>query len=722
MEIISKNQFLNTRLLPENNYQFREFLAQTHLPDRRNPDATPETDEIVVDADWQIAVRKGVALPIIDAAKDLQDYFFTSMGVSLAIQTDVAGDKKTIFLDDKGLNENPRAYAIECRKDDIRIIGESPRGTAQGCYYLEDLMNLREAPFVETTDGPVFRKPLFSPRMVHSGWGLDEFPDVHLNAIAHAGFDTILVFAKGVDRTTRGQMDFNDLIRRAGRFGLDVYFYSYLNSFKHPDDPDSDAFFEAGYGTLFKHCPGAKGIILVGESCQFPSKDPATSGRASDDNNSENAGIADHRSAPGWWPCRDYPQWLNAIKKAVRRYQPDADVVFWTYNWGWAPEKPRLELIDSLPLDVSLLVTFEMFEPVELENYTALVPDYTITSVGPGRYFTSEAEAASRRGLRLYTMSNTGGMTWDMGVVPYIPTPQQWFKRYAKLRAAKEKWGLSGLMDSHHYGWWPSPVCECAKWSFWNPEVDLNQLLLKIAARDFGAAAETAVAAWRKWSEAIASYIPGFDDQAGPLRIGPAYPLVFHPCLYPYAEQKMKFPDNPAAHFGAKILHTLYNPEHIYGHTACGRRIREEIPILEKALALWDEGSVLMVKALAATPPAKRKRAAKIAGVGRFFGHGLRTMLHVKRWWLLNKRLEIEWDFETAGEIMDELEAIAHAERINVESAVPLADADSRLGWEPSMEYMTDKWHLEWKLRQLDNLLTHTLKAYRSTLRKNPQK
>ena len=182
----------------------------------------------------------------------------------------------------------------------------------------------------------------------------------------------------------------------------------------------------------------------------------------------------------------------------------------------------------------------------------------------------------------------------------------------------------------------------------------------------------------------------------------------------------MKFPDNPAAHFGARILHPLYNPEHIYGHTACGRRIREEIPILEKTVAIWDEGSALMAKALAATPPAKLEHADKIAGVGKFFGHGLHTLLHVKRWWLLNKRLEIEWDFDKAGAIMDELEAIARDEIVNVKGAIPLVEADSRLGWEPSMEYMADKWHLEWKLRQLENLIAHTMRAYRSTLRKAP--
>ena len=34
-------------------------------------------------------------------------------------------------------------------------------------------------------------------------------------------------------------------------------------------------------------------------------------------------------------------------------------------------------------------------------------------------------------------MSNTAGMTWDFGVVPYIPVPFQWAKRHKALNDAK---------------------------------------------------------------------------------------------------------------------------------------------------------------------------------------------------------------------------------------------------------------------------------------------
>ena len=49
--------------------------------------------------------------------------------------------------------------------------------------------------------------------------------------------------------------------------------------------------------------------------------------------------------------------------------------------------------------------------------------------------------------------------------------------------------------------------------------------------------------------------------------------------------------------------------------------------------------------------------------------------------------------------ILDSMENILKQECENVKQTIPLVEKDSRLGWEPSMLYMTDRWHLEWKLR-----------------------
>ena len=49
--------------------------------------------------------------------------------------------------------------------------------------------------------------------------------------------------------------------------------------------------------------------------------------------------------------------------------------------------------------------------------------------------------------------------------------------------------------------------------------------------------------------------------------------------------------------------------------------------------------------------------------------------------------------------------AIFLANFLNAKNTIPLVEKDSRLGWEPSMEYVTDKKMLEWKIRQVQFVL-----------------
>ena len=44
-------------------------------------------------------------------------------------------------------------------------------------------------------------------------------------------------------------------------------------------------------------------------------------------------------------------------------------------------------------------------------------------------------------------------------------------------------------------------------------------------------------------------------------------------------------------------------------------------------------------------------------------------------------------------------------ERANAEAAIPYAERDSSLGFEPSLEYTADRAHIEWKLAQIDREL-----------------
>ena len=570
------------------------------------------------------------------------------------------------------------------------------RAFAQALYHLEDLMNFRAAPFLKK--GTESRRSLFSPRMTHSGWGVDVFPDAHLAQIAHAGMDAIVIFIKDVDKTKGANyQDVNDVIRRAKRHGLDTYLYSYIVAFVHPDDPGAKEKFDATYGRVAAAYPEAKGIVFVGESCQFPTKDeraqPVTH---------RNRIPGDKRPTAGWWPCRDYPDWVRAVKRSIDAHSKGMEIVFWSYNWGRQPVQPRMELIDALPQDVTLQATFEMFEPqVKRNGLNAPSADYSLSFEGPGRYFASEAERAHKRGLRLFSMSNTGGLTWDYGVIPYQPCPYQWARRYAGIRKAQADWGLSGLMECHHYGWWPSFISELEKEAFTEGGIPFETHLRMIAVRDFGEAnADRALEAWRLWSDTARDYVASDDNQYGPFRMGPAYPYNFGGKRI----EKKDFPCPPYASFGVGIARlnyldwSSYRPELGERKTIDRERMTKEIELLESMQEKLGKGAdifdaIAAEAARAGRAPyqvARAEKARRMAGLGRFMQRTVITAINVKHGAMAH----------LDGK-KDEVLAWAKKEYANAKAALPLVEQDSRLGWEPSMEYVGGTEQVQWKLNRM---------------------
>ena len=706
----------------EKNYDFRKRLLDVHKPNRRDHNIIAQDGEIEIDETWEIIVPEKADRVILIAAKDLQDYFFTSMGVSLKLSKSKdkkdeseCGSKKIIFTTkdiSKEIGEclnTPRSYRFISSNESVVLCGFDERGAAQASYYFEELLNFKCAPIIKKNDE--CRKPLFSPRMVHSGYGLDMFPDAHLNSIAHAGMDAILIFTKDVDTTPHGYIDFNELIYRAAGYGIDVYAYSYLKSLKHPEDVEAENYYDSTYGRIFEKCPELKGIVMVGESVEFPSKDPNTSGKFHYENTVD--GLPTGKPSPGWWPCQDYPQWLNLIKKVIRKHKSEADIVFWTYNWGYVDKEYRIELLKNIPTDITLLVTFEMFEKIKTGNVTSTCVDYTLFFEGPGEYFKSEAEIAHERGIKLYTMSNTGGLTWDIGVIPYEPTPYQWMRRHKGLHDAREKWGLSGLMESHHFGWWPSFISEVAKWSYWSPSPSSDEILSMIAKRDFGEEnIDTVIDAWKSWSEGIRNYVSTNEDQYGPFRIGPSYPLVFR--------GNVQIPTVPHAMFGGnKICNTDYI-SHDSGRSSLFQyRLPVEIERLEKMREYFLYGVQCLEGIYETLPENKKKDAFYMINLGKFIANCATTTINVKNWAILKMRLFIETDKDKINEYVDKMVEIGKAEIKNAEATIPLVEADSRLEWEPSMEYMTDVHHLNWKIKQVKLVIEGELPGYRAALRFN---
>ncbi len=693
----------------ENAYDFRKKLLQIHESGLRNKDRKQQKDEF-----WlgNGATIKTVSIGevIETAVNDFKDYLAVSMGVSAEVVSEGEATITVALAEDVGVDLGEfkayKGFMIETSEKGISIFAHDERGAAQALYYLEDMMTFAAAPAVAY--GIIKKKAMFSPQMVHSGYEHGIYPDEYMARIAHEGRDAIMFVYNSPEQFAQ----INDLIYRGAKYGLDVYAYSALKSEMSPEDPAADEYYDSTYGQLFRNCPGLRGVTLVGESVEFPSCDPHVAPGFG--NRTKVDGIPTGKVTSGWYPCEDYPSWLNVLKKAIRKYNKDADIVFWTYNWGWQPEDARVKLIESLPTDISLLVTFEMYEPQIFSQGKGMCIDYTLASEGPSGYFKSEAAAAKKRGIRLYSMTNSGGRTWDFGTAPYEPMPQQWMRRYEQMKSAKEKWNLSGIMESHDYGFTPSIISKLSKHAFMEPAEPMQDILKKILCSEYGKENyECTEKALNCFSEAIRHYVPSNADQYGAFRIGPSYPFN----LFLAA----KFPNWPS------WCNTGYSHDTGDHISPLGLRIYGEIDSLDDCISHMEQGMDILRGI--ENPNEKLKDLIRL---GHFLTNCVKTGRNAKKWYTLSCRMRSSCNAGEMSGIFDEMEELLYSEIKNVEDTIPLVEEDSSLGWEASMErsvknsmditgpcYMTDRWHLEWKIRQVKYVLESEIAGMRGAIKKH---
>ncbi|MBQ2931464.1 MAG: hypothetical protein IJE62_01285 [Clostridia bacterium] len=684
-------------LLKEKRYDFKKELLTVHKKDRRDYALLPNENELVIPNGFIVVLPKACDKVVMTAAKDFQDYLFTSMGISamLSYETHEKSPALTISLNqDIGEASGYMGYRVSVSDSGITLEGYDSRGVAQGLYFLEDLMNLRHAPYLEKK--VTARKAMFTPRMVQSPFGMFEFSDECLSHIAHLGYDAIELWIKDFNLSLRDDfLDMTLICERAEKYGIKVYIELYAPHTKHPLDEGGQEFYDNLYGTIFKACPKICGLTILGEAIEFESRDP---------------NVKSGERAAGWWPCIDYPEFVTAISQAVRKVKPDADIIFSTYNWGWAPKEDRLKLIEALPTDISLLVTWDMREMYKVRNSVEDVVDYTLSFVGPGSYFESEAIAAKKRGIRLYANSQTAGRTWDFGLIPYEPMPYQWIKRYERMIQARNEWNLAGLLETIHYGFHPSFISELEKWAFFTHEEDLADVLKALLKRDFGEGnIEALDKAMHLWSDAITHYVPTNDDQYGAFRIGPAFPLWLRDVrAYPDGG---RLPDENKPMFGNTVYRGQYDIECDLDRSSMpGVRVVDEMKELEVMTSLFAEGISVLEEI-------KNPNDAllKLINLGKYMYHACITVMNCKKLYILKHKLAIAATREENAKLIDEIEALLLSERENVEQTIPIVQLDSRLGWEASMEYMGDESRLRWKLNQLDGEIKNTLRIYRTS-------
>ncbi|MBE6956820.1 MAG: hypothetical protein E7450_05150 [Ruminococcaceae bacterium] len=680
----------------EEAYAFRKDYCRPHKRIHGAKQRIPNADELVLTDGLTISVGTLGQVAKL-AAKDFAAYLKTAFGLNAKV-VDGKADI-TACVDPDALNECKgymgRKTCVVAQG--ITIAAFDERGVAQAFYALEDRMNLRRAPFL--THGTTEQMAAFSPRMIHSGVGLDYYPDEYLSTCAHYGYDAILAFVENGTKGAHGvEYDFRDLCRRAAKYGIDVYAYSYLTNYVHPDEEGAWEQYDAVFGQVFRDVPEFKGIVFVGESANFPSRDPRVI--ASEDLSTTSNGLPTGKPNPGWFPCCDYPDWLRLSRDVIRAVKPDADIIFWTYNFANASVEERVAFVEAMPTDVSLQVNFNIPHTFQFDNAPSKIRDYTVSRTKPSIPFLAEAEVAKRRGIRLYSMVNTAGRTWDFGVVSYEPFPWQWNDLHQEILKAREKYGLCGLMESHHFGFTPSFISRQAKQAYTVGGMRFADYLDAWADRLAGADKEKLLSAMKLVDESIHYYTPSNENQYGPYRIGPAFPFN--------VLGNTHRPDPPGVHFGYEIC--FVQNYHDDGSQAAPYSLRrpDEIARSKKARSLIQDGLRIMK-----TISVKGEELKKLMNMLEYMCCTHRTAINFKELTILREKMQLESNPDRLYRLTVQVENLLKRERKNAEAAIPMVERDSALGFEPSMDYIGGADAIRWKLQHLDVMLEKSLPVLR---------
>jgi len=477
-------------------------------------------------------------------------------------------------------------------------------------------------------------------------------------------------FGEGCEKRMEG---LRTLVARGKKYGIDVYLY--LN------EPRAmpAAFFEAR-----PERAAMRGVAAAGDSARLCTSNPHVRrwmslamasvftqvpglGGVFTITASENpTSCASHRQQATCERCkrRSYAEIIaevNAtIAQGVARGNPAAKTIVW--DWGWDDTQAGA-IIERLPKTCWFMSVSEKSLPIERGGVKSEVGEYSISAVGPGPRAAKHWALARAAGLKTAAKVQVGA-TWEFSAIPYLPALDLVAEHARNLSSA----GVNGVMLSWSLGCFPSPSLEVFQ-AFAKGTTDIGPALDRVANRRYGeAAAPLARQAWTAFSDGFREYpfhIGTLYD--GPQHMGPANPLYLKPTGYKATMVGLPYDD-------LKAWRSIYPAEVWIGQMG---KVREGFG---RGCALW-ERLVPQVR------EGRRQEAARELGLFRAAELHFASCVNQARFVAARDKPHAAADGAACEARRAELRQIVRDELATAKQLLPLAKADSRIGYESSNHY-----------------------------------
>ena len=654
---------------------------------------------------------------------------------------DFAFFQQTVGLSGKGpqslrLVETPTTvreqYRLTVTPEGCELAAGDTEGLRRGLIFLEDEMLRAGGPFLKC--GTLTRTPLVRTRISRCFYGpinrpprlrdeltddVDYYPDEYLNRLAHEGVNVLwltvnwyeLIPSKiipeyGQDAGPRLEK-LRRTVAKCARYGIRLYPFCIepagftrnapevqAAAAAHPEllghgrafctsTELGQAYVEEAVRTLFELVPDLGGLIVIpvgerqthcysgsipdGGSWPTPNSCPRCSRRQ---------------------PYEVLHDTLAAMRRGLDQAKPEAELVAWPYGQfiSWGADKTA-EAAGHIPPGVILQHNFETGGANRQLGKSRPTWDYWLSYVGPSEVFRRAAEAARANGTRTSAKLQVG-CSHEVATTQVVPAPSLLLRKYRAMRQL----GVSSAMHSWYFGTYPSLMTRAAgELSFAPFPRSEEEFLLALAGRDWGAHSATVAAAWRWFARGYAQYptahIFGY---FGPMHDGPAWPMYLEPRRLPLAPTwQIGYP--PSGDYVADCVTNGFTLDEVV--TLC-RRMTES----------WDRGLALLkpLRRHFADQPERRKDLGLFTALGLQFRSGY----HLLRFYQLREKLAEAQAPATKARLLAEMKGLVKAEIKVSEELLPLAVADSRLGFHSEAEGY--KYHpalLRWRIAQLRQLL-----------------
>ncbi|MEN6643860.1 MAG: hypothetical protein ABFE08_15600 [Armatimonadia bacterium] len=732
----------------------KELLSPTYEESFRREGVVAGEREVTVDECWAVALYCTEELVQV-AADHLGNFLGTAMGSS----TSTCGTEKRIVLDvDPELDENPEAHMLRVTEDAIEIIGAGPAGVLQGVFRLENRMREKGAPVVTMgveTRAPLFkhrihRSPLscfykeeltgtyedpfnaewLSPGMDYPAWreedaGADTFyHDNLLMRMAEHGFNGIWLrasfrhFAKvSVFPEFGANSDvilerLRKLTQRAARHGIKVFLYlneplgiaEYDDFFKkYPQcagapstykpmvnlctsTPEIKTYLKESSQYILSQVPELAGYVMITAS-EYPSHCWCRTGIDPENPDRQLGEVSACPRCVNRTPQEVVGEVVSLIREGAVSVNPDIEIIAWNWSWRMWEEDPQIGVLKALPKETIVMGDYERGEPTEALGFAYTNDEYNIKVVGPSQRFKGVADFITGEGRPVYARIQIG-TTHENPDIPYLPVPQKIAEKYLSLPKA----GVTGMMTCWNFGNMPCLGTEIAGEFTWSPQPSVEGGLKAIAARHFGAGvAEEVVAAWEIMSRAHDDF-PGSIPvmYVGPISRGPNFLFIFDQIDHRFPNSWLLDKNiegdqlDWASPFGPEKVLECYRSEVAKG--------RKALPILDAAIAKLSGED--------------KRRLERETGVMKF--HLIQTECAANVVDFLLRRNEFYASEDKAEKLalLDRIETICRGELDNAAAAIPLLQADPRLGWHgEAYGYMINVPDVEEKLRRLRELV-----------------